>query len=287
MVGLLITGHGHFATGLGSSLRLITGNTENIEYVDFEADHSTETLAHNLNQAFDRLKNCDGVLVLSDLAGGSPFKTAVEEDADAEGEATELSGSAPDNYAAGKYVGKLCLLAEEELPEEDSYDGYLQLENGVGMVRLLKEEVQEELAALPGDERERHVTIATGELAAPILAELGARIREKYPRLDLQVKAVKNDFFGGKITVAGLLTGQDLKNQLSDVKLGEELLLTEHMMKSGEQVFLDDVTVEELSGALQVPVTIVKSDGKSFLNAVLGRNEIQIQEDQTEEQENF
>ena len=78
MVGLLITGHGHFATGLGSSLRLITGNTENIEYVDFEADHSTETLAHNLNQAFDKLKNCDGVLVLSDLAGGSPFKTAVE-----------------------------------------------------------------------------------------------------------------------------------------------------------------------------------------------------------------
>ncbi len=78
MVGLVITGHGHFATGLGSSLRLITGNTENIEYVDFEADHSTETLAHNLNQAFDKLKNCDGVLVLSDLAGGSPFKTAVE-----------------------------------------------------------------------------------------------------------------------------------------------------------------------------------------------------------------
>lgn len=175
------------------------------------------------------------------------------------------------------------LLAEEELPDEDSYDGYLQLENGVGMVRLLREEVREELAALLGDERERHVTIATGELAAPILAELGAGIREKYPRLDLQVRAVKNDFFGGKITVAGLLTGQDLKNQLSDVKLGEELLLTEHMMKSGEQVFLDDVTVEELSGALQVPVTIVKSDGKSFLNAVLGRNENQIQEKQTEE----
>ena len=71
MVGLLITGHGHFATGLGSSLRLITGNTENIEYVDFEADHSTETLAHNLNQAFDKLKDCDGVLVLA-LAGCFP-----------------------------------------------------------------------------------------------------------------------------------------------------------------------------------------------------------------------
>lgn len=78
MVGLLITGHGHFATGLGSSLRLITGNTENIVYVDFEESHSTDTLTENLNKALDELKDCDGVLVLSDLAGGSPFKSAVE-----------------------------------------------------------------------------------------------------------------------------------------------------------------------------------------------------------------
>ena len=165
------------------------------------------------------------------------------------------------------------LLAEEEIPTEDSYDGYMQLENGVGMIRLLQEEVREELAALAGDDCERRVTIATGELAAPILEELGQEIKAKYPKLDLQVKAVKNEFFGGKITVAGLLTGQDLKKQLADLNLGEELLLTEHMMKSGEQVFLDDVTLEELSGALQVPITIVKSDGKSFLDAVLGRSE--------------
>ncbi len=146
------------------------------------------------------------------------------------------------------------------------------MENGVGMIRLLQEEVREELAALAGDDCERRVTIATGELAAPILEELGQEIKAKYPKLDLQVKAVKNEFFGGKITVAGLLTGQDLKKQLADLNLGEELLLTEHMMKSGEQD-LDDVTVEELSGALQVPITIVKSDGKSFLDAVLGRSE--------------
>ena len=165
------------------------------------------------------------------------------------------------------------LLAEEEIPTEDSYDGYMQLENGVGMIRLLQEEVREELAALAGDDCERRVTIATGELAAPILEELGQEIKAKYPKLDLQVKAVKNEFFGGKITVAGLLTGQDLKKQLADLNLGEELLLTEHMLKSGERVFLDDVTVEELSGALQVPITIVKSDGKSFLDAVLGRSE--------------
>ncbi len=78
MVGLLITGHGHFATGLGSSLRLITGATEHIAYVDFEEDHSTQVLTDNLNKALDELKDCDGVLVLSDLAGGSPFKCSVE-----------------------------------------------------------------------------------------------------------------------------------------------------------------------------------------------------------------
>ncbi len=78
MIGLLITGHGHFATGLGSSLRLITGATENIALVDFEESHSTEILTENLMKALDDLKACDGVLVLSDLAGGSPFKAAVE-----------------------------------------------------------------------------------------------------------------------------------------------------------------------------------------------------------------
>lgn len=78
MVGLLITGHGHFATGMGSALKLVTGNTEHIAYVEFEEEHSTETLTENLNQAFEELKDCDGVLVLADLAGGSPFKCAVE-----------------------------------------------------------------------------------------------------------------------------------------------------------------------------------------------------------------
>lgn len=76
MVGILITGHGHFATGLASSLQLITGITENIALVDFEADHSTDTLKANLHKAMDSLQECDGILVLSDLAGGSPFNNA-------------------------------------------------------------------------------------------------------------------------------------------------------------------------------------------------------------------
>ena len=78
MLGLLVTGHGHFATGLNSSLELIAGAQPNVALVDFEADHSVETLKENLTKAFDALKEYDGVLVLSDLPGGSPFKTAVE-----------------------------------------------------------------------------------------------------------------------------------------------------------------------------------------------------------------
>lgn len=78
MIGLLITGHGHFATGMFSALELIAGAQTNVVYVDFESDHSIEDLKDNLTKGFDSLKDCDGVLVLSDLPGGSPFKTSVE-----------------------------------------------------------------------------------------------------------------------------------------------------------------------------------------------------------------
>ena len=161
------------------------------------------------------------------------------------------------------------ILAERPMPDEASYDGYQQLENGVGMVRLLKEEVHARLAELPGDDRKRRVTIATGELAAPYLREHVASIREKYPNVDVQVITVKNEFFGGKITVAGLLTGQDLVNQLKGKDLGEELLLTTNMLKSDEPVFLDDMTVEQLQTALQIKVSIVESSGNDFVNCIL------------------
>ena len=164
------------------------------------------------------------------------------------------------------------LLAGQELPKAENYDGYLQLENGVGMVRLFREELAEALAERRNDEpaAARKVTIATGMLAAPILQEAADQIEAVHPGIKLQVIPVENHFFGERITVAGLLTGQDLKSQLSGRDLGEELLLTENMFRDGEEVFLDDMTAEELSGALQVPVTIVKSDGKAFLEAVLG-----------------
>lgn len=161
------------------------------------------------------------------------------------------------------------LLAEQPMPEEDTYDGYLQLENGVGMVRLLQEEVEAALDGLPGDDRVRKVSVATGLLAAPILEEQAEKIRAKYPKVEVQVIPVRNEFFGERITVAGLLTGKDLVRQLAGRDLGERLLITEHMLRFGERVFLDDMTVEELEKTLQIKISIVESSGNDLVHGMI------------------
>lgn len=162
------------------------------------------------------------------------------------------------------------ILAEEELPEEERYDGYLQLENGVGMLRLLMNEFEEGYESLNGDERDREVSIATGFLAYPYIQRMADRIMEKYPKSKLHVYGIRNDFFGELITVSGLITGQDLIGQLKGKALGEKLLLPCNMLRIEEQDFLDDVTLQDVKDALQVPVDIVKSSGQDFIDAVLG-----------------
>ena len=167
------------------------------------------------------------------------------------------------------------LLAEEELPEEETYDGYLQLENGVGMLRLLREEVKQELENREGDQRELHLSLATGKLAAPTLEMLIGKIREKYPKLDVKIWPIRNDFFGESITVSGLITGQDLIAQLEGKPLGDKLLLPCNMLREGENVFLDDVTVEEVEYRLKLPVQIVDEPGRDLVLAVLNeKNEL-------------
>ena len=160
------------------------------------------------------------------------------------------------------------ILAGLPLPEEERYDGYLQLENGVGMLRLLEEEVQEELAHRKGDERVRRVSIATGKLAALFIQENVERVRTVYGNVEAQVYPIRNDFFGELITVSGLITGQDLKAQLKGKDLGECLLIPCNMLRAGENVFLDDVTVEEVEEQLGVPVVVVDEDGASFVHAL-------------------
>lgn len=161
------------------------------------------------------------------------------------------------------------ILADRELPCEDEYDGYLQLENGVGMLRLLETEVKETLEGLSGDDRKVTGRIATGKLAAPFIARYIKEIQKKYPNVQISVTTIENRFFGEKITVSGLITGQDLKEQLSGLDLGEKLLLPCSMLKGDEEIFLDDMTLEELSEALNTEIVIVDTGGRDLVEAAI------------------
>ena len=176
------------------------------------------------------------------------------------------------------------ILAGEELPEEDRYDGYLQLENGVGMIRLLLNEAKETMEELykhkflttlkchhDWKKKTRTVSLATGKLAYPYIRQIAKEVEACMPGLTANVYEIRNDFFGERITVSGLITGIDLMNQLKDKELGEALLIPENMVRVEENVFLDDVTVSEVEKTLQVPVDIVKSSGRDLINQILGR----------------
>lgn len=185
------------------------------------------------------------------------------------------------------------ILAGREMPEEEQYDGYLQIENGVGMIRSMMEEykitmnhmrafkhtfirgiiqrrkIKEEIGFVPDFKREREVSIATGKLAYPFIKGLAEQIKELFPDITVYVYEITNYFFGENITVSGLITGQDLIGQLKGKKLGESLLLPENILRSGESVFLDDYTVADLEKTLQVPLTIVKSNGCDFIASIV------------------
>ena len=161
------------------------------------------------------------------------------------------------------------ILAEREMPEEGRYDGYIQLENGVGMLRLLQEEVMDALDGKKDDGVKEELSIATGYLPYPYLEKLVREIEKVYPGRNVHVYRIRNDFFGEKITVAGLITGQDLIAQLKERPLGERLLLPAVMFKSGEEVFLDDITKTQAEDALQIPINIVKSSGYDLVDAIL------------------
>lgn len=165
------------------------------------------------------------------------------------------------------------LLAGRELPQEDRYDGYLQLENGVGMLRLLKEEITKELEKHSGDHRKRRVSFATGRLAYPYIKKYAEQIQEKYPNVEILGYEIQNEFFGELITVSGLLTGQDILAQLSEKDLGECLLLPCNLLRSGEDIFLDDIQVKTLEETFRVPVRIVEEDGRDFVTAFLEEQE--------------
>ena len=160
--------------------------------------------------------------------------------------------------------------AGRDFPEADRYDGFIQLENGVGMVRLLIDEFDEEWSCVEGDDREYEVSMVTGVLVYDSIKLLANRIPEKFPNVKVHLYKIINDFFGHRITVTGLLTGGDIRKQLTGKPLGQRLILPSNTLMADEPKFLDDVTLAELTDALQVDVCIVESSGADFIHAVIG-----------------
>ena len=166
---------------------------------------------------------------------------------------------------------ELYIRAQRELPDEDFYEGYVQIENGVGMLRSLITEFESGLKL--EDELEEGATsftIATGVSAQPFLQDL-VDLAENRLGVKGQVIAIKNDFFGHTIDVAGLITSRDLISQLKDRDLGQRLLIPVNMLRHGGDVFLDDLRVGDVERELGVPVIVVEQDGFDLLDAILGR----------------
>lgn len=168
------------------------------------------------------------------------------------------------------------LLAGEPLPEGGRYDGYLQLENGVGMLTLLREEFEEALSEekairkdKPQNLKPEKLTLITGTLAYDAIKALAEELMKQFPEKEIQTVAIRNDFFGERITVSGLLTGKDIISQLQGMDLGNRLLLPTNVLRSGEDYFLDDVTLSQLEETLQVRADIVKSSGRDFVRTIL------------------
>ena len=162
------------------------------------------------------------------------------------------------------------LMAQRPLPEDEYYEDYRQMENGVGMLRSLETEFMAGLRTCDVPQVIPSFTIATGHSAAPMLQALLDRAREQIPALQGQVVAITNHFFGESITVSGLVTGRDLIDQLKPLSLGERLLLPDSMLRYHENVFLDDVTIEQVAAELGVPITFVSQDGMELCDAMLG-----------------
>ena len=170
-------------------------------------------------------------------------------------------------FAADEFYIK----AQIPIPQADEYADFPQLENGVGMWALLREEFREALEDTPSAPCARRVTAVTGKAVYPLIQELAQRAQERFPGLQIRVVAIENRFFGPEITVSGLLTGQDILEQTRSLDLGDALLFPASALRQGEDVFLDDRTPQDLEQALHVPLVPTPGDGAGLLNAFLGR----------------
>ncbi len=170
-------------------------------------------------------------------------------------------------YASDEFY----LLAKRAMPDAEFYGEFLQLENGVGLWSLLKNEADDALSLCDyTPESKRRITLVTGVDAYPLITEIVDKAAKKWDNLKCSVKAIENDYFGHSITVAGLVTATDIIKQLQGVDLGDELLIPAVMLRNERDMFLDSVTIDELSDALGVKVTVVEVDGYDLISRIVG-----------------
>lgn len=169
-------------------------------------------------------------------------------------------------YAADEFY----LKAQREMPEPEYYDEFRQLDNGVGMWALTKYDFYNELKKTESC-GERKIALITGVAASPLINELASAAEKKFPQLKIDVKTVVNDFFGHEVTVAGLVTATDIINQIKDLSDYDEAYIPSVMLRDdGEEVFLDDITLDELSDKMNVKITPTKVGGKELLINMTG-----------------
>ncbi len=166
------------------------------------------------------------------------------------------------------------LLSGREIPSAEFYGDFLQLENGVGLWALLKSEVESALKEKGTCNTERYITMVTGVAAYPLIKHIANLCMQKAKGLKCDVFAIKNNFFGEKITVAGLITATDIYNQLKDKKLGDTLLIPSSMLRAEGDMFLDSITVQELSQKLNIKIKVVDNDGYALIDAILENQEV-------------
>lgn len=162
------------------------------------------------------------------------------------------------------------IMADKPLPEAERYDGYLQLENGVGMSRVLIDEFMDGLSKLNQTSIEPYtVTVVTGKLFEPLLQPLVEQLMAKIEGLQVNVVGIVNEFFGEMITVSGLLVGQDIIKQLVSVDLGDKVLLPDNLLKNDEDILLDDVTLKKLKEEIEAPVVLCDQLGTDLIEHIL------------------
>lgn len=162
------------------------------------------------------------------------------------------------------------VLANRDFPAYENYEGFPQLENGVGLATKFKYEFYEYLKLLPIKlKTSKHITVVTGTAACKLITQMCHDLTNKIGNLRVEVVCVENKFFGGHVSVSGLITGQDIYNSLKDKELGDKIIIPESMMKSEEEIFLDDYTVTLLESKLGVKIQVCEVEGKKFIKRVL------------------